>query len=154
MQHQQIPQVDSLPITRPEGCPFDPPSELARIREESPITRMAYPDGHVGWLVTGHAMSRAVFADPRFSSRYELMHYLVPGAGITEIPPAPVGDLVLPAGAGGLCGRRLPVVHRVPRRRRGVAVRGDRPGLHVAQGSGRAISVQTVPVADGPSDRG
>ncbi|WP_433371703.1 cytochrome P450 [Streptosporangium sp. CA-115845] len=93
MQHQQIPPVDSLPVTRPEGCPFDPPQELGRIREANPITRMTYPDGHVGWLVTGHALTRAVLADTRFSSRYELMRFPLPIPGVTEFPPAPVGDL-------------------------------------------------------------
>jgi cytochrome P450 len=38
-------------------------------------------------------MARAVAADTRFSSRYEFMHIPFPGTGITEIPPAPVGDL-------------------------------------------------------------
>ena len=93
MQHQQISPVDSLPVTRPEGCPFDPPQELSRIREANPITRMTYPDGHVGRLVTGHALTRAVLADTRFSSRYELMHFPLPIPGVTELPPAPVGDL-------------------------------------------------------------
>lgn len=93
MQHQQISPVDSLPVTRPEGCPFDPPQELGRIREANPITRMTYPDGHVGRLVTGHALTRAVLADTRFSSRYELMHFPLPIPGVTESPPAPVGDL-------------------------------------------------------------
>jgi cytochrome P450 len=86
-----VPQIDSLPTARTAGRPFDPPAELARIRDESPLVRMVYPDGHVGWLATGHAVSRAVMADSRFSSRYELMHYPLPG--ITELPPAPVGDL-------------------------------------------------------------
>jgi cytochrome P450 len=85
--------VASLPTTRPPGCPFDPPEELAGLREQRPLSRMVYPDGHVGWLVTGHAMTRAVAADTRFSSRYELMHYPFPGADMTEIPPAPIGDL-------------------------------------------------------------
>ncbi|GAA3839210.1 cytochrome P450 [Sphaerisporangium flaviroseum] len=93
MQHQQFSPVGSLPTTRPEGRPFDPPQELDRIREASPITRMTYPDGHVGWLVTGHALTRAVLADTRFSSRYELMHFPLPMPGLTELPPAPVGDL-------------------------------------------------------------
>jgi cytochrome P450 len=91
MPHHEVPPLDSLPATRPAGCPFDPPRELARIRAESPLTRMVYPDGHVGWLATGHAVSRAVLADSRFTSRYELMHYPLPG--VTELPPAPVGDL-------------------------------------------------------------
>nr|CTQ91357.1 putative cytochrome P450 hydroxylase [Kibdelosporangium sp. MJ126-NF4] len=83
--------VAALPVTRPAGCPFDPPEELSQLREQRPVTRLAFPNGHVGWLVTGHAEARAVLADRRFSSRYELMHYPLPG--VDELPPAPVGDL-------------------------------------------------------------
>jgi hypothetical protein len=53
------PGVAELPVARPDGCPFDPPSELGRIREQHPLVRMTYPDGHVGWLVTGYALARA-----------------------------------------------------------------------------------------------
>ncbi|HEX6360794.1 cytochrome P450 [Actinophytocola sp.] len=80
----------SLPTTRPTGCPFDPPSELAELRAR-PVRRMTFPDKHEGWLVTGHAQARAVLADSRFSSRHELMHY--PLADVGEMPPAPVGTL-------------------------------------------------------------
>ncbi|MCG5215613.1 cytochrome P450 [Streptosporangium sp. KLBMP 9127] len=86
-----LPIPVELPATRPAGCPFDPPEDLARLREHRPISPMRFPDGHMGWLVTGHALARTVLADPRFSSRYELMHY--PLAAIDEMPPAPVGDL-------------------------------------------------------------
>jgi cytochrome P450 len=85
--------VHELPLERPPGCPFDPPEELARIREQGPLSRFVYPDGHVGWLVTGHAQARAVAGDSRFSSRYELMHYPFPGTEIIEMPTAPDGDL-------------------------------------------------------------
>ncbi|MFI0712859.1 cytochrome P450 [Streptomyces inhibens] len=81
----------TLPTTRPTGCPFDPPAELAQLRERQPLTRMTYPDGHTGWLATGHSVVRAVLADPRFSSRQELMHH--PLADIGELPPATVGDM-------------------------------------------------------------
>jgi cytochrome P450 len=81
--------IENLPTTRPAGCPFDPPSEL---RELPPITRMTYPDGHVGWLVTSHELVRAVLADNRFSSRYELMHFPI-DVGVTEVPPAAPGDM-------------------------------------------------------------
>ncbi|MFG3117127.1 cytochrome P450 [Streptomyces sp. NPDC048197] len=84
--------VTDLPLTRPTGCPFDPPAELARLREEQPLRRMRYPDGHEGWLATGHSAVRAILADQRFSSRYELMHLPIPGAP-PSLPPAPVGDL-------------------------------------------------------------
>ncbi len=85
--------VEELPTGRPAGCPFDPPAGLAELRERQPLVRMRYPDGHLGWLATGYSTARAVSSDPRFSSRYELMHYPFPGAEFTEIPPAPVGDL-------------------------------------------------------------
>jgi cytochrome P450 len=81
--------LPGLPTTRPAGCPFDPPSELATLR---PLTRMVYPDGHVGWLATGHEIVRAILADSRFSVRYELMHFPFPG-GPDEIPPAMPGDM-------------------------------------------------------------
>jgi cytochrome P450 len=90
---RSVPEAPLLPTVRPAGCPFDPPAELARLREQQPLSRMAYPDGHVGWLATGHAVARGVLADPRFSSRYELMHYPFPGGAISEVPPAPIGDL-------------------------------------------------------------
>ncbi|MFT7840268.1 cytochrome P450 [Saccharothrix sp. BKS2] len=93
MQHQQTPVVESLPTARPEGRPLDPPPELARIRERGPLTRMRYPDGHVGWLATGHAEARAVLAHPRFTSRYELLHLPQPLPDGATMPPAPVGDL-------------------------------------------------------------
>ncbi|MEU7641660.1 cytochrome P450 [Streptomyces sp. NPDC039016] len=90
---QEPEPLAELPLTRPEGCPFDPPAELAGLRAEQPLRRMRYPDGHLGWLATGHAVARAVAADPRFSSRYELMHIPFPGMADATLPPAPVGDL-------------------------------------------------------------
>lgn len=86
--------VTGLPMTRPAGCPFDPPRELARLREQRPISRMLFPDGHVGRLVTGYELTRAILADPRFSSRHELMHNPFPGPVIPEIPPAPPGMFI------------------------------------------------------------
>jgi cytochrome P450 len=49
--------------------PFDPPREVAALRDLGPLCRLRYPDGHVGWLVTGHALARAVLVDSRFSMR-------------------------------------------------------------------------------------
>ena len=67
--------VTALPEARRPGCPFDPPEELLRAREHGPISRYAFPDGHQGWLVTGYDLVRSVLADPRFSSRKELMRH-------------------------------------------------------------------------------
>ncbi|MBF6330902.1 cytochrome P450 [Nocardia transvalensis] len=81
-----------LPTQRPAGCPFDPPADLAALRERTPLLRMTFPDGHLGWLATGHAISRAVLADPRFSVRYEISH--APLADYGQMPPATPGDML------------------------------------------------------------
>ncbi len=83
--------VTTMPTTR--TCPFDPPRELV---DADPISRFAFPDGHRGWLVTGHDPVRAVLADPRFSSRKDLMrHHPTIDYGDIEVPPAPPGEFLL-----------------------------------------------------------
>ncbi|GAB3464644.1 cytochrome P450 [Streptomonospora sediminis] len=89
----QLPPVQELPISRPTDCPFDPPERFAALRDEAPLRRMTYPDGHEGWLATGHAAVRAILSDQRFSSRYELKHYPFPELASVEIPPAPPAEL-------------------------------------------------------------
>jgi len=64
--------TNGLPMTRSD--PFDPADELRHLREERPLSRMKFPDGHVGWLVTSHELVRTVMGDRRFSSRSELHH--------------------------------------------------------------------------------
>ncbi|MEV3896862.1 cytochrome P450 [Streptomyces anulatus] len=87
-------ELPVLPTDRHIGCPFDPPAALTALSDR-PVRRLRYADGHVGRLVTGHAAARAVLADPRFSSRYELLHLPMPMEGAPgELPPAPVGDIL------------------------------------------------------------
>jgi cytochrome P450 len=81
----------TLPTVRAAGRPFDPAAGLDALRAQAPLVRMRFPDGHIGWLATGYATVRSVFADPRFSSRYDLMHY--PYADIGELPPPQIGDM-------------------------------------------------------------
>ncbi|MEV1000860.1 cytochrome P450 [Nonomuraea sp. NPDC050202] len=76
-----------LPTGRP--TPFDPPAELGELRESRPITRLAYPDGHQGWLVTSHALVREVLADRRFSARSELRHLPMDSGGQAGRPAPP-----------------------------------------------------------------
>ncbi|MFF8960615.1 cytochrome P450 [Streptomyces sp. NPDC014894] len=82
------------PVTLPtvRTSPFDPPRELLRLSEEGPLTRMAFPDGSVGWLATGHQVVRTVLGDARFSSRTELLRMPVPYPW--EARPAPPGFFV------------------------------------------------------------
>ncbi|MFC6084361.1 cytochrome P450 [Sphaerisporangium aureirubrum] len=68
--------TEPQPVTYPmfRAHPLDPPAELGRWREESPVRPMVFADGHLGWLAISHAAVRAVLADPRFSTRVELLH--------------------------------------------------------------------------------
>jgi cytochrome P450 len=88
--------VPTMPTERQPGCPFDPPKELTEAREQSPISRFPFPDGHQGWLVTGYDLVRSILADPRFSSRKELMsHHPTIDYGDIQVPPAPPGEFLL-----------------------------------------------------------
>ncbi|MDP4505018.1 cytochrome P450 [Nonomuraea turcica] len=88
--------VTTMPTARQLGCPFDPPKELIDAREHGPISRFPFPDGHQGWLITGYDLVRSVLADPRFSSRKELMrHHPLIDYGDIEVPPAPPGEFLL-----------------------------------------------------------
>ncbi len=81
-----------IPTERSADRPFDPPAQLGALRGQSPLIRFRFPDGHLGWLATGHAVVRAVLSDPRFSARPELMHY--PLADLGPMPPARPGDML------------------------------------------------------------
>lgn len=56
----------SLPTRR--SRPFDPPDDYRLLREKEPVSRLAFPDGKVGWLLTRHEDVRAMLGDDRFSS--------------------------------------------------------------------------------------
>ncbi|MEV0085421.1 cytochrome P450 [Saccharopolyspora sp. NPDC050642] len=102
--------------------PFHLPTELVRLREEQPLVRMTYPDGHEGWLATGYDQARAVLAHPGFSNRYELLHMPMPG--ITEpSPPASPGDFLGLDGPEHTRYRRLLAGKFTPRRIRLLAER-------------------------------
>lgn len=62
---------EPVPIPTTRSNPFDPPADLARFRENEPIRRLRYPDGHIGWLVTSHELARRMLSDQRFSAKSE-----------------------------------------------------------------------------------
>ncbi|RSS96719.1 cytochrome P450 [Streptomyces sp. WAC05292] len=87
---ESVHTVTSLPTERRSGCPFDPPAELADARRRGPVSRYIHPGGKPGWMITGYDLVRSVLADPRFSSRKELMSVVD-----FELPPAPPGEFLL-----------------------------------------------------------
>ncbi|MCX5195389.1 cytochrome P450 [Streptomyces sp. NBC_00249] len=82
--------VTTLPTERRPGCPFDPPAELTEARSHGPISRYTHPGGKPGWMITGHDLVRSVLADPRFSSRKDLLNVVD-----FDLPPAPPGEFLL-----------------------------------------------------------
>lgn len=60
---------------------FDPPAIFDSLREECPLARMVYPDGHVGWIVSSYELVREVLSDPRFSHSCEIGHFPVTHQG-------------------------------------------------------------------------
>ncbi|MEU8827490.1 cytochrome P450 [Streptomyces sp. NPDC048636] len=60
----------SSPVSLPRdrGCPFDPPEGYAGLREEGGPSRLAFPDGKVGWLFTRYEDVHVLLADDRFSA--------------------------------------------------------------------------------------
>ncbi|MGH8933913.1 MAG: cytochrome P450 [Egibacteraceae bacterium] len=79
-----------LPVVRPSA--FDPPTRLGELREQQPISRMRFADGHVGWLVTSYTMARQLLADQRFSAQPEGRRPVVARPG----PDGPGGPPRLP----------------------------------------------------------
>ncbi|GAA4868690.1 cytochrome P450 [Saccharopolyspora cebuensis] len=58
----------AFPMPRPAGCPFDPPAEFARLREQEPVARAVLPDGSPVWLLTRYHDVRAALRDPAASA--------------------------------------------------------------------------------------
>jgi cytochrome P450 len=58
----------STPLDMPteRDQPLDPPPEIGRLRRSSPLCRLRYPDGEVGWLATSYDLVRAIHSDARF----------------------------------------------------------------------------------------
>ena len=95
---QTVPVPNGLPMERDAG-PFDPPSEITRLREARPVSPLVFPDGHEGWLVTGYDAVRQLMADTRFSSRGDLdvvhVPYETPGMpAATEPSPQMPGVFI------------------------------------------------------------
>jgi cytochrome P450 len=57
--------IPEYPMARASGCPFDPPPAL---RALAPVSRIRLWDGSTPWLITRHADTRAILADPRVSA--------------------------------------------------------------------------------------
>ena len=59
------------------------------------MSRLAFPDGHLGWVATGYAVTKEILADPRFSNRRELLHAPV-GQARAHSRPTPAEPGIFP----------------------------------------------------------
>ncbi|TPQ23556.1 cytochrome P450 [Streptomyces sporangiiformans] len=115
------PEPPVIPSERGK-CPFDPPSEYARLREEEPISPITFrlaPKDTQGWLVTNHQHVRQILADERFSHRNELLATVAaPPFPMTEYAPQPAapGFFAKMDGADHAKYRRLLAGHFTVRR--------------------------------------
>ncbi|MDX8149690.1 cytochrome P450 [Lentzea sp. BCCO 10_0061] len=55
----------TYPFSETDGLTLDPTYE--RLRRDEPVTRVTYPYGGEGWLVTSYEETKFVLGDPRFS---------------------------------------------------------------------------------------
>ena len=62
-----VPPIEPIDLPSERTDPLAPPAALAELRERIPVCRLRFPDGRVGWLVTGYALGRALLVDARFS---------------------------------------------------------------------------------------
>jgi cytochrome P450 len=77
------PAPAAYPLDRDARCPFDPPPELRRLRDQGQAPdKVQLWDGSTPWLVTGYAEQRALLSDPRVSADTRQPSYPFPTAGI------------------------------------------------------------------------
>jgi cytochrome P450 len=72
---ETLSEMPAYPMARDQGCPFDPPPDLGRLREQQPVTRVRIWDGSTPWLITRYADQRALLADRDISADTTLSGY-------------------------------------------------------------------------------
>ncbi|NUR86756.1 MAG: cytochrome P450 [Nonomuraea sp.] len=85
--------AQNFPVQR--TCPYAPPAEYARMREQAPLVRAALPGGEV-WLVTRHAEARRVLSGEGISTSPATPGHphSVIAPGQAEPPEVPAGHFI------------------------------------------------------------
>ena len=82
----------AFPLSR-DKCPFSPPSEYARLREEQSVSKVTLRvSGKQVWIVTRHEQVRQVLGSPDMSSNWKLPGYPLQ----VPLPPEILETLELP----------------------------------------------------------
>lgn len=72
----------------------EPNAHLDRLGVRAPASRVVFPDGSPGWLVTGYAEARALLADPRLRKSPTAPQREETGDGGPELPEALVSHML------------------------------------------------------------
>jgi cytochrome P450 len=91
----------TYPFSEADGLTLDPAYE--RLRRDEPVSRVTYPYGGEGWLVTSYEETKFVLGDPRFSRARTV------GQDVPRMQPliAPGGSILTHDGADHSRMRRL-----------------------------------------------
>lgn len=91
----------TYPFSETDGLTLDPTYE--RLRRDEPVSRVTYPYGGEGWLVTSYEETKFVLGDPRFSRARTV------GQDVPRMQPliAPGGSILTHDGADHSRMRRL-----------------------------------------------
>ncbi|MFB6724447.1 cytochrome P450 [Kribbella sp. NPDC056345] len=71
-----------FPTERPSGCPFDPASGYAALRDREAPSKVSTPAGVDAWVFTRYDDVRTVLRDPRLSSRSAPSEHVVVDADL------------------------------------------------------------------------
>lgn len=140
--HAPVAGEEPIALPRSRSDPLALPDDLARVRDAGEPVRLAFPDGHLGWLVTRHATVRRVLSDRTFSARAQLLHELckpaLAGRPATAAPPGQFGRLDAPEhdhyrrkvtgrfARGGIAGL-IPRIEEITTEHLDALARSDRP---------------------------
>ena len=85
---RHVDDIGIYPMAR--QCPFDPPAEVAQVREAEGVRRVTIWDGSRPWLFTRFPDARVVLSDPRFSADKARPGFpLSSGVAAAEVAVAP-----------------------------------------------------------------
>ena len=75
----------AFPMERATGCPFDPPADYAKLRDNEPVAQAACPAGIDAWVVTRYEDVRTLLRDPRLSSWQAPSAHASPNANFERV---------------------------------------------------------------------
>ncbi|CAM3481564.1 cytochrome P450 [Kibdelosporangium persicum] len=87
-----VPTVAAFPANRTPGCPFDPPAEFTRLRDQETITKARCPAGIDAWVVSRYEDLRTVLSAPGVSSRKSPSTHMNPNADLAR--PVTPGNIL------------------------------------------------------------